>query len=232
MNASSFRITTRALCLGLCALLAGTAALAQTSGGSNNPANKEEPDTQVLSDTLSYDDANKTSVFTGNVILTRGLMKLTADKLSLREDAQGFQHGVATVSKSRFVFIRQERPESYEVVEARGDRGEYDGKLNTVKMIGHATVTRFVCGKPFDTVNGEVVTFNNQNNTYSATGGPSSAAQPGRVRSIAQPRAKTDQAVAECRKLYNNKPMPSTIQAPAQDGRSAATGAAGKATQN
>ncbi|MGH8842028.1 MAG: lipopolysaccharide transport periplasmic protein LptA, partial [Advenella sp.] len=69
-------------------------------------------------------------------------------------------------------------------------------------------------------------------NTYSAAGGPTSATQPGRVRSIAQPRAKTDQAVAECRKLYNNKPMPSTIQAPAQDGASAATGKAGKATQN
>ena len=122
MNASSFRITTRALCLGLCALLVGTATVAQTPAGaasSANTANKEEPDTQVLSDTLSYDDANKTSVFTGNVILTRGLMKLTADKLSLREDAQGFQHGIATVSDSRFVFIRQERPENYEVVEAR-----------------------------------------------------------------------------------------------------------------
>ena len=232
MNASFFRITTRALCLGLCALLVGTTAVAQTPAGSESPANTEEPDTQVLSDTLSYDDANKTSVFTGNVILTRGLMKLTADKLSLREDAQGFQHGIATVSDSRFVYIRQERPESYEVVEARGDRGEYNGKLNTVKMVGHATVTRFICGKPFDTVNGEVVTFNNQNNTYSATGGPASAAQPGRVRSIAQPRAKTDQAVAECRKLYNNKPMPSTTQTPAPAEGSAAPAVPGKANQN
>ena len=216
MNALSLKTTTLALCLGIGSLLASPATLAQKAGNAGKAQSQpkaEEPDTQVLSDTLSYDDANKTSVFTGNVILTRGLMKLTADKLNLREDAQGFQYGVATVESGKFVFIRQERPENYEVVEARGDRGEYDGKANTVKMIGHATVTRFICGKPFDTVNGEVVTFNNKTNTYSAAGGPASAAEPGRVRSIAQPRAKTDQAAAECRKLYNNKPMPSSIQA-------------------
>ena len=231
MNASTLRTSTLALCLGLFLLAAGQTVVAQTPAKSAAAPKTEEPDTQVLSDTLSYDDANKTSVFTGNVILTRGLMKLTSDRLDLREDAQGFQYGVATVDKSRFVFIRQERPENYEVVEARGDRGEYDGKLNTVKMVGHATVTRFICGKPFDTVNGEVVTFNNQNNTYSATGGPASAAQPGRVRSIAQPRSKTDQAVAECRKLYNNKPMPSSINSePAA--KPAAPGTPGKATQN
>lgn len=228
MNASSLRITTLALCL--CGMLAVPAAMAQAPAKSATPPKTEEPDTQVLSDTLSYDDANKTSVFTGNVILTRGLMKLTADKLNLREDAQGFQYGIATVSKSPFVHIRQERPETYEVVEAQGDRGEYDGKLNTVKMIGHATVTRFICGKPFDTVNGEVVTFNNQTNTYSAAGGPASAGQPGRVRSIAQPRSKTDQAVAECRRLYNNKPMPS--ESSASQGKGTAPQATGKATQN
>ncbi|ETF03137.1 sugar ABC transporter substrate-binding protein [Advenella kashmirensis W13003] len=227
MNASTLRTSTLALCLGLFLLAAGQTVIAQTPPKSATAPKTEEPDTQVLSDTLSYDDAKKTSVFTGNVILTRGLMKLTSDRLDLREDAQGFQYGVATVDKSRYVFIRQERPENYEVVEARGDRGEYDGKLNTVKMVGHATVTRFICGKPFDTINGEVVTFNNQNNTYSATGGPTSAAQPGRVRSIAQPRAKTDQAVAECRKLYNNKPMPSSIAS-----KPAAPGTPGKATQN
>lgn len=231
MNASTLRTSTLALCLGLFLLAAGQTVVAQTPAKSATAPKTEEPDTQVLSDTLSYDDAKKTSVFTGNVILTRGLMKLTSDRLDLREDAQGFQYGVATVDKSRYVFIRQERPENYEVVEARGDRGEYDGKLNTVKMVGHATVTRFICGKAFDTINGEVVTFNNQNNTYSAIGGPTSAAQPGRVRSIAQPRAKTDQAVAECRKLYNNKPMPSSIDSkPAA--KPAAPGTPGKATQN
>lgn len=229
MNASFLRTTTLALCL--CGMLAVPAAVAQTPDTSAGTKQAEDPDTQVLSDTLSYDDANKTSVFTGNVILTRGLMKLTADKLNLREDAEGFQYGVATVSQSPFVHIRQERPEAYEVVEAQGDRGEYDGKLNTVKMIGHATVTRFICGKPFDTVNGEVVTFNNQTNTYSASGGPKSAGQPGRVRSIAQPRSKTDQAVAECRKLYNNKPMPSESSA-TQGSGSDSPAAPGKATQN
>src|SRR3546814_17657759 len=42
----------------------------------------EEPDTIILSDTLHYNEAKKTSVFTGNVILTRGLMTLRPERKS------------------------------------------------------------------------------------------------------------------------------------------------------
>src|SRR5690606_29530055 len=86
----------------------------QASGSS-----QEEPDTLILSDTLNYNDVQKESTFTGNVIMTRGLMTLHADTLVMREDAEGFQHGVATVSGSgKRVTVRQENPEKFEVIEA------------------------------------------------------------------------------------------------------------------
>ncbi|MGB3289849.1 MAG: lipopolysaccharide transport periplasmic protein LptA [Burkholderiaceae bacterium] len=177
--------------------IAGMAGLAYAQAGSK-PA--EEPDTLILSDTLNYDDVKKESVFTGNVIMTRGLMTLHSDTLTMREDAEGFQYGTATVNKGKLVHIRQENPEKFEVIEAQGLRSEYDGKKEELEMIGQAVITRYVCGKPFDNVKGERVIYKQKTDTYEAYGGPNSAANGGRVRSLAQPRAKADAAAAECRK--------------------------------
>lgn len=160
----------------------------------------EEPDTLILSDTLNYDDQKKESVFTGNVIMTRGLMTLHSDKLTMREDAQGFQYGTATVESGKLVSVRQENPEKFEVLEARGVRAEYDGKTESLEMIGQAVVTRFICGQPFDSVKGQRVIYHQKNSTYEAYGGADSAAPGGRVRSLARPQAKADAAIAECRK--------------------------------
>ena len=160
----------------------------------------EEPSTLILSDTLHYDDVKKKSVFTGNVNMTRGLMTLTSDVLEMNEDAQGNQFGTATANKGKIVTIRQERPETFELIEGTGLRAEYDGTKSTFDLIGQAVVIRFVCGKPFDTIRGERVRYNEKTGTYEAHGGPNSAAAGGRVRSVAEPRAKSDAAIAECRK--------------------------------
>ncbi|HWK62635.1 MAG TPA: lipopolysaccharide transport periplasmic protein LptA, partial [Eoetvoesiella sp.] len=160
-----------------------------------------EPDTLILSDSLNYNDAKKESTFTGNVVMTRGPMTLRADKLVMHEDAQGSQFGTATVNPGNLVFVRQETPEKFEVVEARGLRAEYNGKTKEIEMIGNAVVTKFVCGKPFDKISGDRVKYNQETNIYEAFSKPGAApTQGGRVRSIATPSAKAEAAAADCRK--------------------------------
>lgn len=190
------------LSLWLCAVALAVAA----TGAVAQPApTQEEPDTLILSDTLNYNDVTKESTFTGNVVMTRGLMTLHADTLVMREDAEGFQHGVATVSGSaKRVKIRQENPEKFEVVEAVGLRGEYNGKTDEIEMIGQAIVTRSICGKPLDTIRGERVKYNQTTNVYQAFAGPQSSAQGGRVRSLATPSAKAEAAAQACRKKSGN----------------------------
>lgn len=168
----------------------------------------EDPETVVLSDTLSYDDIAKTSVFKGNVILTRGLMRLTADELQVKEDEKGFQHGTATVQKDKKVTIIEERPENYETIYAEGNSATYNGETGIVRLVGQSLLIRRVCGKVMDTLRGNIVTYNNKNNTYYAEGGANSS----RVRSVVQARSKSEQAVADCRQQYQGKPMPSSIQ--------------------
>src|SRR3546814_1123186 len=87
--------------------------------------------------------------------MTRGLMTLRSDKLVVHQDADGYQYGTATAQPNKLVFVRQENPAEFEVVEARGVRAEYNGKTDEIEMIGQAVVTRFICGKEFDKVSGE-----------------------------------------------------------------------------
>ncbi|SOE46860.1 LptA, protein essential for LPS transport across the periplasm [plant metagenome] len=169
----------------------------------------EDPDTLILSDTLHYDDVKRTSTFTGNVIMTRGDLTLKSDTLAMREDADGFQFGTATANKGKEVFIRQVRAGTAEVMEATGLRAEYDGKNETLDIIGQAVVTRLVCGKPFDNVRGQRIRYNQKTDTYEAFGGGDSAAPGGRVRSVAQSRAKSDAAAAACKDVAPAKPAAS-----------------------
>lgn len=163
------------------------------------PAPVEQPSTQILSDTLHYNDIKRESTFTGNVVMTRGLMTMNSDVLTLKEESDGSQFGTATVKPGKLVFIRQERPESFEVLEGVGQRAEYNGRDEIFDLIGQAVVTRFICGQQFDTVSGEKVRYSQKTDTYEAFSGPNSSNAGGRVRSIAQPRARTDAAVAACR---------------------------------
>jgi len=169
------------------------------SAHSLRAAPAEEPSTQVLSDSLTYDDIKKESVFTGNVLLTRGDMTLHADTLTVRQLPDGTQQGEARANKGKLVRIRQDRPETFEAVEGTAQRAEYDDRKGEFDLVGQAVVIRYVCGKPFDTIRGERVRYNEKNNTYQAQGGANSSAADGRVRSVVEPRAKADAAAAACR---------------------------------
>src|SRR5262249_45695119 len=86
---------------GLIALLAGlsvTPALAEKSDR-NKPVNIE-------ADKLTIDDNKKESVFEGNVTLTQGSLMLKADRIVVKQDAQGFNYGFAY---GKPAYFRQKR---------------------------------------------------------------------------------------------------------------------------
>lgn len=165
--------------------------------GANNAV--EEPDTIILSDTLHYDDVAKVSTFTGNVILTRGALTLRAEKLVMREDADGNQFGTATTNPGEIVTIYQENPEKFETIIGTGNQADYDGGNGTVTLTGQAVVTRKVCGEPFDNVRGSKIVYHEKTAKYEAFGGANSAGAGGRVRSLTQPQSKVDKAIAKCK---------------------------------
>jgi len=203
-----------AVCLSAALGTTCAASLKQEAAGKPGDPPKEEPSTLIVSDTLHYDDTKRESTFTGNVIMTRGLMTMNSDTLKMREDAEGFQYGTATVDNGKRVFIRQERPDTFEVLEGIGQRAEYDGKTEIFDLIGQAVVTRYICGERFDMISGQKVRYNQKTDVYEAFAGPEAGTTGGRVRSIAQPRAKVDAAVAACRASKPAQPAATPAVAP------------------
>ncbi|WDU55081.1 lipopolysaccharide transport periplasmic protein LptA [Taylorella equigenitalis] len=168
--------------------------------------NEEEPKTTILSDSLQYNNNTKATVFSGNVILQRGSMKLLADELRVSEKPDGTQTGTAIVNGDRKVELYNERLDLYELLKGTSKTAIYDGKTERVFLRGDAVITRSICGTVVDSIRGEEIIFDNAKSTYRAN-----RSKTDRVRSVLQPRSKEDKAVEECRKKYNSKPMPSTL---------------------
>lgn len=180
----------------LAASLALTLSLAATPAVSQGVQNGVA--TLIDSDTLEYDDTKQTSVFTGNVVLTRGDLSLRADRLELRQDAQGNQFATATANGNNQIFVRQVKPGSVEVVEGTGDRAEYDSSKEQILLMGHAVVKRLACGQVLDEIRGERVSYSQKTDIYSASGGPRAGTSNQRVRTMIQSREKSAQVSASC----------------------------------
>ena len=64
-------------------------------------ADKDKP-TQIEANRMSADDTRKVNIFEGNVVLTKGTLAVRADRIVVRQDAEGFQHTTAVGSPVRF----------------------------------------------------------------------------------------------------------------------------------
>src|SRR5690606_1131832 len=107
-------------------------AAAVTAGAER--ADRDKP-INLEADRVTIDDAKKVSVFEGNVVLTQGTTMLRADRMTVREDAQGFQYGVAY---GDLAYFREKRDGTDEYIEGWAERIEYDGKAERVQLFDRA----------------------------------------------------------------------------------------------
>ena len=182
-----FRTAARLAVLNAVVWCAG-AALAENADR-NLPLNAE-------ADALRYDDARQTSVFTGNVVITKGTIIIRGNQVEVRQDAQGNQFGVVNGTPG---FFRQKREGVNEFIEGTGLRIDYDSKADTVKFTGNAVLKRFKGTQLNDETSGNVIVYNNGTDVFTVDGGTANrtAANPtGRVRAMLTPVPKEGAPVA------------------------------------
>lgn len=148
-------------------------------------SDREKP-MNIEADRMLVDDAKKESVFEGNVVLTQGTLRLEGDRVNVRQDADGFQFGIAYGRPAKF---RQRRDGYDEYIEGFADRLEYDGKKDLLQMFGVARLT-----KGTDEVRGDYISYNAKTEFFQVLGGGKPAATPanpdGRVRAVILPKPK------------------------------------------
>lgn len=140
-------------------------------------------------DTVTVNDAKKTSTYTGNVILTQGTLMIRGDKLIVREDSNGFQHSTSYGNPTTF---KQKLEGKDEYMEGSAQRIEYDGRMDKVQLYTKAWVKR---GE--DIVHGDYIMYDANAEYAEVIGGGAQAATPatptGRVRVVIQPKNKVNE---------------------------------------
>jgi len=96
-----------------------------------------EKEIVVGADRLTADDGNRTSTFDGNVVVTQGTMRMTAAKVTVKEDAQRHKFYVASGAPVTF---RQKRDKVDEWVEGFAERAEFDDRNDVLKLYNNARV--------------------------------------------------------------------------------------------
>ena len=146
-------------------------------------ADRDKP-IELEADTVTVNDAKKTSTYTGTVILTQGTLIIRADKLIVREDKEGFQHSTSTGNPTTF---KQKREGKNEYMEGSAQRIEYDGRMDKVQLYTKAWVKR---GE--DIVYGDYISYDANAEYAEVIGGTKSdgTSGSGRVKAIIQPKNK------------------------------------------
>ena len=169
----------------VCAVLASTASAEKADR--NKPMNIE-------SDALRYDDLKQVSIFTGNVVLTKGTIVIRGARVEVRQDPEGYQFGVAIAEPGKRAFFRQKREGVDEYIEGEGETIEYDGKADIVKFIKKAEMRRLRGATLADETTGEVVVYDNNTDVFTVDGGGPKGLTSGRgrVRTMLTPKENKD----------------------------------------
>jgi lipopolysaccharide export system protein LptA len=159
---------------------------------SSAPALAEKADKQkpvnVEADKMQYDDIKQINVFSGNVRLTKGSIVITGDRVVVKQDPEGFQHGTALGNPATF---RQKREGVDQYVEGCGSQLEYDGKTEIVKFTDKAQLKRYEGDRLTDEVYGTTIVYESLSEFFTVDSRTGAKREiPGRVKVIIQPKVE------------------------------------------
>ncbi|HWV91609.1 MAG TPA: lipopolysaccharide transport periplasmic protein LptA [Burkholderiales bacterium] len=144
-------------------------------------ADRDKP-TQVEANKMSADDVRRLNVFEGDVVVTKGTIRLTAERLVVRQDAEGFQLATATGKPARFRQRQDAKPGEKEGIWVEGEamRIELDDRNQKIELFDKARVNR-----GGDEVAGDYIFVDQRSDFYQVSSGKGGEKQ-GRVKAIIQ----------------------------------------------
>jgi lipopolysaccharide export system protein LptA len=167
-------------------------ALAVVLAALYGPASAERADrdkpTHIEASRMSADDARRMSIFEGNVVLSKGTILVKADRIVVRQDADGYQYATATGNPVRFRQKSDPRGEREGVwTEGEALRVEIDDRRQMIELFERARVRR-----DQDEVQGEYIALDQRTEFFSASAARGAGAPEGRVRAVIQPKQKPE----------------------------------------
>lgn len=146
-------------------------------------ADRDKP-TQIESDRMSSDETRGLTTFDGHVVVTQGTIAVRADRIVVRQDADGLRHITANGNPVRFkqrTDASGGKPGVW--IDGEALRVEIDERTEKVELFENARLTR-----DRDEVRGNHISLDQRAESFSVTSGAQTP--EGRVRAVIQPKAQ------------------------------------------
>jgi len=172
-------------------MLTGAALLAIALPTLAERSDRDKP-VNLESDTVEINDLTRVSVYQGNVRLSQGTLLITAAKLVVEQDDDGFSKSKAYGSPAYF---KQKREGVDEHVEGWAQQIDYDAKREKVEMHTQARIKRGA-----DEVRGNTIVYEGLTESYRVIGSKEAASEynpKGRVRAVIQPKRSAAKPATE-----------------------------------
>lgn len=151
-------------------------------------ADRDKPLVLVFDKPGEVDKVKQRAEFNG-AILTQGTLELRAERIDVKETAEGYHQVYANGSSARQVTFRQARDNPGERLEARADQIEYDTRSDTVRLIGNAEAKVMRGDQLVDLVSGAAINYDNRSERFGIEPGASAPHPSGRGRVVFMPRS-------------------------------------------
>lgn len=174
-------------------LLLMLAAVAAASGAVRaEKADRSKPFVIESDRGSTLDLQRQVTVLSGNAVISQGTMVLRAERIELRETPDGYRAASAIGAPGKPASWRQKRDgPGDETVEGTADRIEFDGRADTLRLVGNGQVRRLRAGQLADEITGASIVWDNVAEVFRVEGGAVTPANPtGRVRLTLSPRAE------------------------------------------
>jgi lipopolysaccharide export system protein LptA len=149
-------------------------------------ADRDKP-VNLEADKVTVDDKQQLHVYEGNVKLVQGTLVIQAERINVKQDAAGYQRGIAHSGANGLAKFRQKREGRSDYVEGEAERIEHDNRTERTEFFNRAHVK-----SGLDEVTGQYIVFDAKTENYVVTSGPNGGnAPPGsnqRVRAVIQPK--------------------------------------------
>lgn len=146
--------------------------------------------TTIDANQMTYNEKANVTVFTGNVLLTRGTLVIRGEKLTLTETADGNQLAKVEGSPARF---RQQRDSQVKsdvlLISGTGDMIEFDGNKSIVTLTGKASIEKVANGQQTESISGSKITYEQNTEFLNVVGAPNSAGKT-RVQAVIKPKTQ------------------------------------------
>ncbi|CAG0998284.1 hypothetical protein RHDC4_02992 [Rhodocyclaceae bacterium] len=116
---------------------------------------------------------------------------IRTEKLTVSQDADGFQKGTAFGGAGGLARFRQKREGQNEYVDGEAERIEHDARTEKTEFFGRAVVK-----SGLDEVRGQYISYDGRTENFLVTSGAGASGKQERVRAVIQPKNSDNRPAA------------------------------------